>query len=297
MQMLLNRPHLDRLLRRCLKEDEAGRDITTRSLFSGNLAMQARISAKARGVLCGGPIARRVFTLLDRRVRFRTYRRDGRFLRAGDPIMDVRGPVRAILAGERTALNILQRLSGIATLTRRYVQALPQRGRPGGPLIYDTRKTTPGLRFLEKYAVVCGGGKNHRMGLNDMAMVKDNHLRLLIKSGRMESGRTLRARIPHRVPLAIEAGSIREARWAVKQGAEIVMLDNMAMKTLRRSIRWIRESARRNVQIEITGGVNLHRLARLARLGVDRISVGAITHSAPALDMSLEVMMPKLSRR
>ncbi|HVE15051.1 MAG TPA: carboxylating nicotinate-nucleotide diphosphorylase [Elusimicrobiota bacterium] len=277
-----------RLVAMALREDLGKHgDLTTRFFLPAGKAFRARIQAKAAGVFCGRAAAEEVFRLAAPRAALRWRKRDGDALRPGETIVEIRGG-REILTAERPALNFLQRLSGVATATAAYARAL----RGTRTRVYDTRKTLPGWRTLDKYAVRCGGGANHRMGLHDMILLKDNHLAGWTAEG--APARALRARVAAfrrrhpRVPIEIEAKTRAEVERALDLGADIILLDNMPPARLKREIALIRARAPR-AGIEISGRVNLKTLPALARLGADRISVGRITHSAPALDMSLEL--------
>jgi nicotinate-nucleotide pyrophosphorylase (carboxylating) len=270
-----------KLIIEALKEDQAREDITTRPLAGPDDMICGRLIANSSGILCGMGIFRDVFNVLDERCRVAAKFKDGQTIRAGRTIATVRGPVRAILAGERTALNFIQHLSGIATLTARFVHEV----RGTRAKILDTRKTLPGLREFQKYAVRCGGGVNHRMNLADMALIKDNHLKLA--HGMKAAVERIRAAKPG-IRVEVECDTVAQVHEAVASGADIIMLDNMDVPTLRRAISIIRAAGTGN-ETEISGGVNLATVRSFARLGVDRISVGALTHSVPALDISLEL--------
>lgn len=263
-------------VRRALAEDGAFRDRT--APIVGGARGRGVILARQDLVLCGLGPAAEAFRLLGARMAARA--RDGARVRRGAEVARVSGPLRAILSAERTALNFLQRLSGIATLTRRFVE----RARPA--LVYDTRKTTPGLRALEKYAVRCGGGRNHRMGLHDGVMIKDNHIRAV---GDPEA---LREKVYGLavlgLPVVIEAQSLEEALLFATFPVDVLMFDNFAVGELRRAVRLVRGINPR-LKLEASGGVTLANVAAVARTGVDRVSVGALTHSAPAADLSLEL--------
>jgi len=263
-----------------LREDLGRRgDLTTRLFLPPEARLSGRVVAKEEGVVCGTRIAREVFRACDRGCRVRILAADGRRVRKGQAVMKVSGG-REILTAERTALNFLQHLSGIATLTAAYVR----RVRGLRPRIYDTRKTLPGWRELEKYAVRCGGGRNHRMGLYDAVLLKDNHWdwagEVRAKVG------SLRRR--HPVTVEIEAAGLAQVRRALEAGPDIILLDNMTREELRRAIGLIRREAPK-IKIEISGGVTLENVRALATLGPDRISVGRLTHSAPAANLSLEI--------
>ena len=271
------------LVRLALAEDlgEAG-DITTEGFLPGALRLKGRFLVKRSGVLCGTAVADEVFRLAAPGTKVRWLKKDGDAVRAGEMAGTIEGG-RRLLSAERTALNFLQRLSGIATLTRAYVR----KTRGSRAQIYDTRKTAPGFRSLDKFAVLCGGGRNHRRGLFDMAMLKDNHLRALPLKELAARLAAFRRRRP-RVPVEVEAQTHAEVESAVRLKADVVMLDNMGLAALRREIAWLRRNAPA-AEIEISGGLGLADIRPLARLGPDRISVGRITHSAPALDISLEL--------
>lgn len=270
-------PEIDPLIRAALAEDLPAGDVTSESLVSPASVSEAAFLAKAPGVLAGIEVARRVFLLIDPRVRFRKRLDDGRAFRPGDVLAEVRGASLSLLKGERTALNFLQRLSGIAAKTRKFVDAAGP-----GTRILDTRKTTPGLRRLEKYAVKMGGGVNHRFSLSDMVLIKDNHLRLV--GGIAEAVRRARAGAGRRLKIEVEVTSLAEAREAVAAGAGIIMLDNMPLARMRRVVRELKG----RVPVEVSGGVRLDQVSRIASLGVDFISVGALTHSYDSTDISLE---------
>jgi len=263
-------------VRRALEEDGALRDLT--GPVVGDRPVRGRIVAKQDLVVCGLDVAREVFRQAGARLVPRT--RDGRRARRGAVLAVVSGPARRVLAAERTALNFLQRLSGIATLTRRFVE----RARPAR--IFDTRKTAPGLRDLDKYAVRCGGGCNHRKGLHEGAMIKDNHVAIV---GDPEA---LREKVWELAaagrPVVIEAQTVEQALLFATFPVEVVMLDNFTSAGLRRAARLVR-AVNPAVEIEASGGVTLGNVRAVARTGVDRISVGALTHSAPAADLSLEL--------
>jgi len=282
---------LDELVRRALAEDLGAGDVTSRALVPAGLWGRARIIARSGCVVCGLEVTRRVFQMVDRRLRVRFLLRDGRRAAPGRTVAVVRGPVRGLLAGERTALNFLQRLSGIATLTAEYVR----RVRPYRVAILDTRKTTPGLRWLEKYAVRCGGGCNHRLGLYDMVLIKDNHRRIwrgCAAGGLSAAIAAVRQRYPH-LPVEIEVESEPELREALEGRPDWILLDNMKPRQLRRCVALCGGRCR----LEASGGVTLRSVRRIAATGVQAISIGALTHSAPAADLSLELDAPLPRRR
>lgn len=274
-----------------LREDGAFDDITSSLLSRGKTRRtRARLYARAAGIFCGSFLLRPIFLRLDPKARFSIRRKDGARVKRGDVLAEIRASTAAILAGERLYLNLASRLSGIATLTRRYVDAAGAR-----LAVFDTRKTTPLWRDLERAAVRCGGGNNHRFSLSDAILVKDNHLAALRDAGvslaeALQRGGRARKRASF---VLVEATSRRDVWAAVKARADIVMLDNMNARQIRESVDMIRASRKalgtKTPLIEVSGGVQVADVRRLAARGVDRVSVGALTHSAPALDLSLEV--------
>ncbi len=283
---------VQRLVASALEEDLAeGTDLSSEAVVPEALRARARILARAPGVLAGQDLARAAFRALDPECRFVEGLRDGETFAAGDALLAVEGKARAILGAERTALNFLQRLSGIATLTRAFVDAV----RGTGAVILETRKTTPGLRTVEKYAVKVGGGENHRFGLFDRILLKENHFKLAGGEGLAGYRRAVARAVDHgghTGPVAVEARSLAEAEAALEAGADIVLLDNFPLEELRAAVERLREKSReldRDVLVEASGGITLETVARVAAAGVDRISIGALTHSAPAVDMSLLV--------
>ena len=268
------------LLRAALREDlGSGGDVTTRFFVPARARFKARVVSREPGVVCGLEVAAAAFRACDRKARVRALVRDGARVRPGQAVLEVSGG-RGLLTAERTALNFLQRLSGVASLTRRFVDlARGTRAR-----IFDTRKTVPGWRALDKYAVACGGGVNHRMGLYDAALVKDNHY---LGKRLAQGARALRRARPG-VPLIVECDTPAQATRALALKPDAILLDNMAPAVLRAEIRRLRRLAPR-VKLEVSGGVSLRNVRSLARLGPDRISIGRLTHSAPALDLGLDL--------
>ncbi|HEY9233366.1 MAG TPA: carboxylating nicotinate-nucleotide diphosphorylase [Blastocatellia bacterium] len=265
-----------------LKEDLGRGDITTAATVRGGQAGRGRFLAKQDFTLCGLEIAEAVFSSLDGQIQIESRAFDGDAIAAGTEFARIEGPADVLLMGERTALNLLQRLSGVATLTKRYVDAIEGTGAK----IVDTRKTTPGLRALEKYAVTVGGGFNHRFGLDDGVLIKDNHIALA--GGVRRAIELARASVPHLMRVEVEVASDAQLRDALKAGADVIMLDNMATAEMRAAVQLIREQAPA-VLIEASGGVTLETVRGIAECGVDLISVGAITHSATAVDISLKI--------
>jgi nicotinate-nucleotide pyrophosphorylase (carboxylating) len=276
---------LDRLANLALEEDlgEDG-DLTSVALLPTGRNGRAVFTSRAKGVLAGVPAARHVMALVDENVQFEALLEDGAELERGSQVARVSGPMRSILTAERTALNFLQRLSGIATLTRAYldqVGGLPCK-------LLDTRKTTPGWRLLEKYAVRQGGGHNHRLGLHDGVLIKDNHLAALDHPDPVkEAVRLARERYGNRVPVEVEVDTLEQFDRALEARPDIVLLDNMTPDQLREAVRR-RDAAGGGILLEASGGVNLATVRAIAQTGVDRISVGALTHSAVALDIGLD---------
>lgn len=276
---------LDPLLDAALAEDIGAGDVTSTVIFPADARAGGRLVARVEGVLSGMDVFRRVFQRIDPLVITRSNLQDGDRVHPGEPVCELEGSVRALLTAERTALNWIQRLSGVATLTRRFVDA------GGGVRVLDTRKTTPGLRRLEKYAVLCGGGENHRFGLFDQAMVKDNHCDLCEAGTGVLVERLRKAHGPDLV-ITAEARNEGEARSAIEADADVVLLDNFEPEELARLVPRLRvaaESRSRALELEASGGVSLDNVARFAATGVDRVSIGALTHSAPALDLALEL--------
>jgi nicotinate-nucleotide pyrophosphorylase (carboxylating) len=274
---------LDKIIDLALAEDVGHGDVTTAALIPPDLSGRASLLVKARGVLAGIEVARRVFLRVDHLLDVAVLVTDGTVLKPGDVVGSVRGSVAAILKAERTALNFLQRLSGIATLTAQYVSRI--KGTGAG--IYDTRKTTPGLRLLEKYAVKTGGGRNHRLHLGDAVLVKDNHIGALRATGMSLGDIVTKARrnAPAGLTVEVEVTNVVEAREALQAGADIIMLDNMGLDDMARVVKLAAGRAR----IEASGGIKLANVRQVALTGVDIISVGALTHSYKSLDISLEL--------
>ncbi|MSQ42168.1 MAG: carboxylating nicotinate-nucleotide diphosphorylase, partial [Dehalococcoidia bacterium] len=258
---------------------------TTRALVPPAQRGRGTLLAKQDGVVCGLAVAREAFAQLSPALELEALRADGEAVRAGERVAVVRGPLAPMLSAERVALNLLQRLSGIATLTRRYVEAACA----GGPAeVLDTRKTTPGLRDLERYAVRAGGGRNHRNTLEDGVLIKDNHIAAGARRGVSVAALVAQARAlaPHTLRVEVEADDVATALAAVAAGADVVLLDNMNAAQLRAAVA---ACARPGVLFEASGGVTLQTVGEIAASGVHFVSVGALTHSAPALDISLDV--------
>ena len=276
----MKREYLD-TVRLALDEDLRSQgDITSRALFTKEDRGEGFFLLKQDGRVAGLPVAAAVFHLLNREVAFTPMVSEGDDLEAGTRLARVEGPILPILEGERTALNFLQRLSGIATMTARYAR----RAAPYGVDIKDTRKTTPGLRYLEKYAVRIGGGANHRMGLYDAVLIKDNHIRGV--GGIDMALRLMKEEYGDSCLMEIEVTNLKELEEAIEGGAQVVMLDNMETAAIKEAVRL----AAGRVKLEVSGGVTLERIEEIAATGVDYISVGALTHSCPALDIALDLV-------
>lgn len=288
-QDILQSRHVKELLRMALEEDLGTGDITTQALIGRNFRTKAFVLAKNRQIVCGLQLARAVFHALDPCLRFRFLRRDGEKVEPGAILMQIEGRASSILAAERVALNFLQRMSGIATLTNKFVECVG----PRGPAILDTRKTAPGMRLLDKYAVACGGGRNHRIGLFDQVLIKDNHRRLWKASlggSLAKAVAEARRKFPGRV-IEIEVESLAELRDAINEKPDWILLDNMTPAMLRRCVK---ETAGR-CRLEASGGITMRSLARVAATGVDAVSFGCLTHSVHAADISLELALPATS--
>ena len=268
-----------------LAEDAGSGDVTSKWIVPARTHVRAEIVAKADGVIAGVTPARAVFLRLDPRVDSNVLADDGSRVSAGDVILALQGPGRAVLTGERIALNFLQRLSGVATVTRRFADAIAGTN----TRILDTRKTTPGWRSLEKAAVRAGGGENHRQGLFDAVLIKDNHV--AIAGSVPEAIRRIRDHNTNGLPVIVEVRTLEELDAALDEQVDRLLLDNMDTKMMHEAVR--RARARDNgPALEASGNMSLDRVAEVARTGVDFISVGALTHSAPALDLSLRILRP-----
>ncbi len=269
-------------LRRALQEDIGSGDITTNACITNSHVSRADIIAKEEFVLAGMPLVEELFHLVDPNLYFIKKLDDGSILRRDEVIATIEGKTASILKAERTALNILQRLSGIATLTRRFVEKV----KDTGVRILDTRKTTPNMRMFEKYAVKVGGGLNHRMGLYDGILIKDNHIKA--SGGIREAVRRVRDYGTRMLKIEVEAETIEQVKEALQEGVDIIMLDNMSLREIKEAVSLIRQQ-NPSVMVEVSGGVSLDNIRELAETGVDFISIGALTHSAKAVDISLEI--------
>jgi nicotinate-nucleotide pyrophosphorylase (carboxylating) len=273
-------PQIRELIKAALQEDLGSGDLTTTTIVPYSASAQGTIQAKSSMVLAGLEIAKTVFETLDPEVVFQEQAKDGESLPAGAPIAEVSGNARALLEGERLALNFLQRLSGIATLTAEYVKQI----QGTKAQILDTRKTTPGWRFLEKYAVRVGGGKNHRYSLGHGILIKDNHIALA--GGIGEAVTRARQSCPLLIGIEVETQTVDQVQEALEAQVDVIMLDNMSLEEMGKTVALIGGKA----LVEASGGVGLEEVEAIAKTGVDLISVGKLTHSAPAADISMKVV-------
>lgn len=277
--MKLNQFYVDNLIKEAISEDINYIDVSADYLIPENQRNDSYFVAKADGVLCGLDIAMRVFTLLDDTFTYKVYKNDGDEVKTGDLIVEFNGKTACLLKGERTALNIIQHMSGIATATNKAVKLCEGTNAQ----VTDTRKTLPGLRALQKYAVVCGGGKNHRYNLSDGAMLKDNHIDA--GGGITNAVAILRSKLGHMVKIEVETRNFDEVKEAVSAGADIIMLDNMTNAQMEECVKYIDGRAK----TEASGNITLDNIAEVAKTGVDIISLGALTHSVKAFDISMKM--------
>lgn len=277
--MILPQFYIDDLIKNAIKEDINYIDVATDYLLDENETSEAYFVAKAEGVLCGIDVAMRVFALLDDTFSCTVYKKDGDAVKKGDLIAEFKGKTVRLLKGERTALNLIQHMSGIATITNICVKEIEGTS----STIADTRKTLPGLRSLQKYAVTCGGGKNHRYNLSDCAMLKDNHIDA--KGGITPAVKALREKIGHTVKIEVETRTLDEVKEALSAGADIIMLDNMSNETMQEAVKLVNGKA----LLEASGNLTKERLRSVAELGVDILSIGALTHSVEAFDISMKM--------
>lgn len=288
---MLDGKEIEKLIALALREDIEPGDITSRSVVDRNLKGTAVIQAKEKGILAGIKIAEEVFKKVDPNLKFTPFFKDGDRIKPQEKIASIKGDVRGILKAERTALNFLQQLSGVATYTSRFVDKIKGRSAK----ILDTRKTVPGLRALQKYAVRLGGGKNHRMGLYDMILIKENHIKAAgsVSEAIQRAKSFFSKRIKDkRMKIEVETKTLKQTKEAARMGVDTIMLDNMSLNQIKMAVKIIRSSDKRT-KIEVSGKINLNRVKQIAQTGVDFISVGALTHSAKALDFSLKVVTLK----
>lgn len=275
--MKLDKKKLDRIISEALQEDTGSGDVTTNLIVSRSAVSEAFIIAKENGIIAGLQVAKAVFKKLDKKIIWKSLVKEGQHVSAGTEIVRLKGSYRTLLTGERTALNFLQRISGIATSTSKYVKMLEGLN----TAILDTRKTAPGLRMLDKYGVKMGGGTNHRIGLYDMVLIKDNHIKAA--GGIIEAITQIKNNLTKKIKIEIEVTNLDEVKLALNAGADIIMLDNMPLLQMKEAVKLIGAK----VKVEASGGVNLKSVRAIAETGVDFISVGALTHSVKALDISM----------
>ena len=274
-------PQIERLIRDALDEDIGAGDLATMATISVDARGKGLFRAKKDGVVAGLVLLERIFYFIDHRVEVRLLVKDGAAVKSGMIVAEAVWPVRALLLGERTALNFLQQLSGTATLTQKLVDAV----KDFSCKVLDTRKTTPGLRTLQKYAVRMGGGTNHRIGLYDAALVKDNHIEATGSiAGAVEA---VRRHAPFMAKVEVEAGNMEQVQEAIDAGADVIMLDNMNLAQMREAVKLINKRA----GVEASGGITLDSIRQVAETGVDFISSGALTHSAPVVDFNMKIAM------
>lgn len=275
----LNIETIKSVIEYALNEDIGNGDITTNSLIPIDLQTKATMVAKSTGVIAGLAVAEYVFRTFSSDITWKTFVNDGDKVSKGDLIVEISGSYRALLTGERVALNFLQRMSGIATMTANYVETL----KDYKTQILDTRKTVPGLRLLDKYAVKMGGGTNHRIGLYDMVLIKDNHIK--IAGGITNAVTQIKKNLPGGIKVEVETTTIKEVKEALAAGVDIIMLDNMSNSTMAESVKIIGGQAK----VEASGNMTMERLKEVAATGVDFISIGALTHSVAAFDISMNI--------
>jgi len=276
---------INKIIAKALSEDIGARDITTASLIPENQTSQAKILLKEHAVICGLDLAKKTFRKLDKSVKFYTRFKDGKHVQQGTVIATITGKTRALLTGERVALNFLSYLSGIATTTQKYVQ----KTRSTKTKILDTRKTTPGQRFLERYAVRCGGGINHRFNLNSMVMIKDNH-RSACHPGLSIPGAIKKIRKQTKKLIEVEIDTLGQLKLALKEKPDIILLDNMNIARIKQAIKIVNQVKGRKPLLEASGEITLNNISPIAKTGVDRISIGALTHSRQSIDVSMEII-------
>lgn len=276
---MINKKELNRIIINALKEDIGKGDITTNLIIPKNQKGKAFFLAKEDGIVAGLIIVKEIFKKLDKKIVIKNFVREGQKIKRGKKIAEINGSLRALLTGERTALNFLQRMSGIATITFRYVEQL----KGTKTKILDTRKTAPGLRMLDKYAVKIGGGTNHRFGLYDMVLIKDNH----IKAANNITNAVVKIKkgLKKKIKIEVETSNLEEVKEALANKVDIIMLDNMPIDMIQEAVKLIDGKAK----VEASGNVNIDNVRKIAQTGVDFISVGELTHSVKALDISMKI--------
>lgn len=271
---------IDPIIEAALEEDMPHGDITSENVIPSDMTSKAVIMAKEGGILAGIDVVKRVFAKVDSTIFFKSLFKDGQAVKRDDKLAELSGKSISLLKGERTALNFLQRMSGIASTTFLFVQAL----KGSQTKVLDTRKTTPGLRILEKYAVRMGGGRNHRFNLSEMVLIKDNHLRLV--GSVSEAVKRARERVRSGTKIEVETTSLREVKEALQCDADMVMLDNMSLDEIKKVVDWVKG----RIPLEVSGNIDLDKAKEVASLEVDFISVGSLTHSYKSLDISMEFL-------
>ncbi len=276
------------LILRGLEEDLPSGDVTSELLIPEGVRVRAQFVPREDGILCGLPVVAALFREIEPALALRPLRSEGDRIVEGDSFLEIQGPGLAVLRGERLALNFLQRLTGVATLTRRHADLI----RPTECLLYDTRKTTPGWRALEKYAVRVGGGRNHRQDLSSFALIKDNHRQILEALGSSDVGGWIERlrEVRSEVPVELEVDDLDQLRSALSAECDIVLLDNFSLADLEAAVEMVRAWPGRRPQLEASGGIDLRTVKAVAETGVDRLAVGALTHSAAALDIGLDLV-------
>ena len=282
---MLKPAYIDPYVKAALREDIGAKDLTTSALISTNTQAKADIEFKERGVICGMDVVERAFRAVNEDLRFLPVAKDGEIAEPGREIAYIEGSAAAILTAERTALNFLGRMSGIATLTREFVDKI----KGTTAKIYDTRKTTPNLRILEKYAVHIGGAENHRFGLYDQVLIKDNHLKVLRREPLNDIISRAKRSVLKKTVVGVEVKNLMELSEVLRSRADYILLDNMKPEEVREAVK-LREKAGVRVPLEVSGGVSLENVLDYARTGVERISVGRLTHGAPSVNVSLDIV-------
>lgn len=289
--MKINKPvappppsHIRQVVQVALEEDIGFGDLTSNVIFSSGMSAHAQIVAKEAMVVAGLAVAREVFSQIDSSLQLTFHQRDGAWVKANTQLLSISGNAHSLLQGERVALNFMQRLSGISSLTRQFCDAAGERG----VKIADTRKTTPGLRGLEKWAVRLGGGYNHRFSLHDGILIKDNHLLVLAANdiSLSQACRLAKQQAPHGLRISVEVETLAQVREALQGKADIILLDNMSPTKIQQVVKVIKSKA----LVEISGGITMENIRDMANTGADIISIGALTHSAPAMDLSLDII-------
>ncbi|MGM0568673.1 MAG: carboxylating nicotinate-nucleotide diphosphorylase [Elusimicrobiota bacterium] len=272
--------NLKKLVKEALLEDEASKDITSLNLEYSSASLKAFIISRQKGILCGLPLVKEVYKQISSGINVKFNLQEGAVLQKGSRIADIEGPPAGILAGERTALNFLSHMCSIATATARYVQ------NSGKAEVYDTRKTLPGLRDIQKYAVRVGGGKNHRRDLSELALIKENHIRASKEKDPGKIVEQIKTRLPLKVKIEVEVETLDQLQSVLNSPADIVMLDNFSPEEVKKAV-LMAEKKKSDIIIEVSGGINLNNIHKYALRGVDRISSGSITSSCGAFDLSL----------